>query len=643
MSRTNSSNFSTNSADSDPPAQHQRSSLGILALTALGVVFGDIGTSPLYAIKECFHVAHGLSLNPDNVYGILSLIFWALILVISIKYLSFILRADNQGEGGIMALTALVLPRQAREQSTRRNHLVILGLFGAALLYGDGMITPAISVLSAIEGLEVVTPAVSPYIIPITVVILVALFLFQHRGTGKVGAVFGPLTLVWFLVLTVLGLRQIFAHPGVLAAISPHYAVSFFYNNGWIAFLVLSSVFLVVTGGEALYADMGHFGVRPIRLVWFYLVLPALVINYFGQGALILANPKALQNPFYYLAPQWALIPLVALATTATIIASQAVISGSFSITTQAVQLGFSPRLMVSHTSAKERGQIYVPGINWLLMVSCIGLVIGFGSSSNLAAAYGFSVTTDMVITTLLFFFVARERFRWPLWGTLFLCGGFLTFDLAFFGANSAKILHGGWFPLMVAALVFTLMSTWKTGRRLLAKQLREGSLSIDSFLESIRYSMPHRVEGTSIFMSGNLRIAPSALLHNLKHNGVLHQRVVILSVVTEDVPHVPETQRVELESVGEGIYLIVLHYGFMDEPDVPEALTKIEPDDQPFEMMKTTFFLGRETIIPSDKPGMALWRERLFMLMSRNARTATSFFGLPPNRVVELGVQVKI
>jgi KUP system potassium uptake protein len=643
VSQTDNSNISTGTAAADPSAQHQKSSLGILALTALGVVFGDIGTSPLYAIKECFHAAHGLAPNPANVFGILSLIFWALILVISIKYLSFILRADNQGEGGIMALTALVLPRQARNQGIRRNHLIILGLFGAALLYGDGMITPAISVLSAVEGLEVVAPAISSFIIPITVVILIALFLFQYRGTGKVGAVFGPLTLVWFLVLSVLGIRQIIQHPAILTAVSPHYALDFLFTHGWIAFLVLGSVFLVVTGGEALYADMGHFGVRPIRLVWFYLVLPALVINYFGQGALILANPKALQNPFYYLAPQWAQIPLVLLATIATIIASQAVISGSFSITRQAVQLGFSPRLMISHTSAKEQGQIYLPGINWLLMICCIGLVVGFRSSSNLAAAYGFSVTTDMVITTLLFFFVARERFNWPLWSVFLLCGGFLTFDLAFFGANFAKIMHGGWFPLMVAAIVFTLMSTWKTGRRLLFQQMREGSLSIDSFLESIRYSMPHRVNGTAIFMTGNQRIAPSALLHNLKHNGVLHQRVVILSVVTEDVPHVPESQCSELEYVGEGINLLVLRYGFMDEPDVPEALAKIQLDDQPFDIMKTTFFLGRETIIPSEKPGMVFWRERLFMLMSRNARPATSFFGLPPNRVVELGVQIKI
>jgi len=636
------SKSSQSASGTDHSSEHQKSTLAALSLTALGVVFGDIGTSPLYALKECFHASHGLTPTPDNILGILSLIFWALVLVISIKYLSFILRANNQGEGGIMALTALILPHKTRDEG-KRKLLVILGLFGAALLYGDGMITPAISVLSAIEGLKIATPAVSSFVIPLTVAVLVVLFLFQYRGTGKVGSVFGPLTLVWFLVLAILGIRQIVNYPAILAAASPHYALIFLAHNGWAAFLVLGSVFLVVTGGEALYADMGHFGVKPIRLVWFILVLPSLVINYFGQGALLLANPEALENPFYHLAPYWAQIPLVVLATAATIIASQAVISGSFSITMQAVQLGFSPRLMVTHTSARERGQIYVPAINWVLMLSCIGLVIGFGSSSNLAAAYGFSVTTDMVITTLLFFFVARERFRWPLWSVLLLCGGFLTFDLAFFGANFAKILHGGWFPLLVATIVFSLMSTWKTGRAILARRMREGSMSISKFLGAIRSEMPQRVPGTAVFMSGNLRIAPSALLHNLKHNRVLHERVVILSVVTEDVPHLPEDQRVELEDAGEGIYLLVLHHGFMEETDIPQFLSTIEIGDRPFKMMETTFFLGRETIIPTEKPGMAIWREHLFRLMSRNARTATSFFGLPPNRVVELGIQIEI
>jgi KUP system potassium uptake protein len=624
------------------PSERQRSSLATLSLAALGVVFGDIGTSPLYAIKECFHVSHSLTPTPESVYGILSLIFWALVLVISVKYLSFILRADNQGEGGIMALTALILPHKTREQGNRKL-LVILGLFGAALLYGDGMITPAISVLSAIEGLKIVTPAIAPAIIPLTVAVLVCLFLVQSHGTGRVGAIFGPLTLVWFLVLALLGLRQIVHHPAILTAVSPHHALRFMLLNHWSAFLVLGSVFLVVTGGEALYADMGHFGVRPIRLVWFVLVLPALLVNYFGQGALLLAHPEVLENPFYHMAPHWALVPLVILATAATIIASQAVISGSFSITMQAVQLGFSPRLKVTHTSAKERGQIYVPAVNWLLMFSCIGLVVGFRSSSHLAAAYGFSVTTDMIITTLLFFVVARERFKWPLWSLLLLCGGFLTFDLAFFGANFAKILHGGWFPLLVAAIVFTLMSTWKTGRQILARKLRAGAMSVDSFLKGLRESMPQRVEGTAVFMSGNLHVIPSALLHNLKHNRVLHERVVILSVVTEDVPHIPPAERCELEDAGEGIFQLVLKYGFMDEPEVPKVLASLEVGDAPFKLAETTFFLGRENIIPTKKPGMAIWREHLFRHMSSNARSATSFFGLPPNRVVELGMQIEI
>lgn len=629
-------------SDQGHAPQNENSSLAALSLTALGVVFGDIGTSPLYALKECFHVTHGLLPTQDNILGILSLIFWALILVISIKYLSFVLNADNQGEGGIMALTALLLHKKTPNEGNRK-YLIILGLFGAALLYGDGMITPAISVLSAIEGLKIATPAVSPFIIPLTVIVLVILFLFQHRGTGKVGAIFGPVTLIWFLVLAVLGIQQIIRYPTILTAVSPHYAFRFMVHNGWPAFLVLSAVFLVVTGGEALYADIGHFGVRPIRLVWFTLVLPSLVINYFGQGALLLARPEALENPFYHLAPDWALIPLVVLATFATIIASQAVISGAFSITSQAVQLGFSPRLTVSHTSAKESGQIYVPAINWILMFSCIGLVIGFGSASNLAAAYGFSVSTDMVITTLLFFFVVREHFHWSIKRALLLCGGFLVFDIAFFGANFAKILHGGWFPLLVAIVVFTLMSTWKTGRSILAKRLREEARPVDSFLSEIQSSSCQRVSGTAVFMTGNLHIAPPALLHNLKHNQVLHRRIIILSVVTEDVPHVAKAQRCETENVGEGLYLLVVHYGFMDEPNLPGVLNELEVGDEPFLMMETTFFLGRETIILSDKPGMLAWREHLFKLMSRNAPSATSYFDLPPNRVVELGMQIEL
>jgi KUP system potassium uptake protein len=627
--------------DTEKPKPQGRYLL-VLSLTALGVVYGDIGTSPLYAIRECFHGPHALPPTPGNILGVLSLIFWSLLLVISIKYLVFILLADNQGEGGILALTALVSPARAEARGGRLM-LILMGLFGAALLYGDGMITPAISVLSAVEGLEIVTPVFAPYVIPLTVVILIALFLCQHRGTGGVGAVFGPVTLVWFAVLALLGVTQIVHHPIVLTAVSPHHALAFFLDNGWTGFLVLGSVFLVVTGGEALYADMGHFGTRPIRIAWFALVLPALLLNYFGQGALLLARPETAQNPFYLMAPSWALIPLVVLATAATVIASQALISGAFSLSMQAVQLGFSPRLDIEHTSARERGQIYLPAINWLLMVCCIGLVVGFRSSSNLAAAYGIAVTTTMVVTTCLFFFVTRDRWRWSLPLSMLLCGGFLLFDLAFFGANVAKIAHGGWFPVLVATVIFTLMSTWKRGRRILFTQLQAGAFPLDDFRASIQLSPPQRVPGTAVFMSGNLRIIPSALLHNLKHNKVLHQRVVILSVLTEEIPHVPVARRVTLEPAGEGLYQMVIRYGFMEEPNVPQVLAGVELDGWKFNMMETTFFLGRETLIPSEKPGMALWREKLFMVMSRNARSATDFFGLPPNRVIELGVQIEI
>jgi KUP system potassium uptake protein len=624
---------------SKPP---QRRYMLLLSLAALGVVYGDIGTSPLYAIRECFHGPHAIPATAGNILGVLSLIFWSLLLVISLKYLVFILRADNQGEGGILALTALVSPARAEARGGRRL-LILMGLFGAALLYGDGMITPAISVLSAVEGLEIVTPVFAPYVIPITVIILIALFLCQHRGTAGVGAVFGPITLVWFAVLALLGVAQIVQHPIVLAAVSPHYALEFFLRNGWAGFLVLGSVFLVVTGGEALYADMGHFGTRPIRLAWFALVLPALLLNYFGQGALLLAKPEMAANPFYRMAPSWALIPMVILSTAATVIASQAVISGAFSLSMQAVQLGYSPRLDIEHTSARERGQIYLPAINWMLMICCIGLVVGFRSSSNLAAAYGIAVTTTMVVTTLLFFFVTRDRWRWRFPLAVLLCGGFLIFDLAFFGANIAKIAHGGWFPLTVAAVVFTLMATWKRGRRILYERLQAGAWSLKDFCTTIQLSPPRRVPGTAVFMSGNPQMIPSALLHNLKHNQVLHQRVVILSVLTEGVPHVAEDRRLTLEAAGEGMHKVVLRYGFMEEPNVPEALKGIELDGWQFNLMETTFFLGRETLIPSAKPGMAIWREKLFMVMSLNALPATHFFGLPPNRVIELGVQIEI
>ncbi|AMV70940.1 potassium transporter Kup [Desulfuromonas carbonis] len=632
----------TEESDPQRPDQPKGRYLLTLALTATGVVYGDIGTSPLYAIRECFGEHNLLQVTPANILGVLSLIFWSLVLVISLKYLVFILRADNHGEGGILALTALVAPLQAQAKGGRLL-LILLGLFGAALLYGDGMITPAISVLSAVEGLGVATPLFDPYIIPLTVAILVGLFWFQHKGTAGVGAIFGPITLVWFVVLSALGIHQILRQPGVIKAVNPWYGLEFFLQNGGLGFLVLGSVFLVVTGGEALYADMGHFGTRPIRLAWFAVALPALLLNYFGQGALLIRQPELVINPFYHMAPDWALYPLVVMATLATVIASQAVISGAFSLTRQAIQLGYSPRLDIEHTSAREMGQIYLPTVNWALMAACICLVLGFRSSSHLAAAYGVAVTTTMVITTLLFYFVAVHRWHWPVLLAAVLSAGFLVFDLAFFGANMLKIAHGGWFPILVAALVFTAMTTWKRGRRLLMQRLRGTTTTLESFLANLDAAAPTRVPGTAVFMNGDPERTPSALLHNLKHNRVLHERVLILSAITEEIPHVPRRERTSTERLGAGIYRIILHYGFMENPDVPRALSRIALDGWEFDPAQATYFLGRETLISTSRPGMARWREHLFIFMSRNARNSTFFFGLPPNQVVELGAQLEI
>jgi KUP system potassium uptake protein len=628
----------THGAGSSPRGRY----LAYLSLGALGVVYGDIGTSPLYALRESFHGSYGIAPTRENVFGILSLIFWALIIVISIKYLLFVMRADNRGEGGMIALTALVIPR-ADALRGRRWVLVLMGLFGASLLYGDSMITPAISVLSAVEGLEVATPLFQPYVLPITIVILIALFSLQSRGTAGIGKIFGPVTLVWFMTLALLGIAQLVRSPEVFAAVNPWYGANFFAANGWMGFLVLGSVFLVVTGGEALYADMGHFGILPIRLTWFAVVLPSLVLNYFGQGALILRDPSAVEHPFFHLAPPWATYPLVILATMATVIASQAVISGAFSLTRQAVQLGYLPRMEIEHTSSRAIGQIYIPSVNWLLMLACIGLVLGFGSSSRLAAAYGVAVTTDMVFTTLLFAFVARSRWGWsPL-----LIGGiaasFLVVDLAFWGANILKVVDGGWFPLLVAAMVFTLMTTWKRGRQILGERLQSSTFPMDLFMKDVEQSHPTRVPGTAVFMYGNPAGTPPALLHSLKHYRVLHERVVLLTVETVEVPHVSAAERVEVEAMGCGFSRAVLRYGFMQEPLVAEDLGAIIVEGAPLDPMKVSFFLGRETLIPSRRPGMALWRERIFAMMSRNARTATSFYGLPPNRVVELGAQIEL
>jgi KUP system potassium uptake protein len=613
-----------------------------LSLAALGVVYGDIGTSPLYALRECFFGPHAIAPTAPHIFGVLSLIFWALILIISLKYLVFVLRAHNQGEGGILALTALATPITPTRR-TERSILILIGIFGAALLYGDGIITPAISVLGAMEGLSVATPGLAPYVQPLTIAILVGLFLFQRRGTAGIGKVFGPVTFLWFLVLAVLGLAQIIRSPSVLGALNPAYAVSFFVDTGWQGYLVLGSVFLVVTGGEALYADMGHFGTRPIRLAWFAVVLPSLLLNYFGQGALLLAQPSAAENPFYLLAPSWAIFPMIVLAVAAAVIASQAVISGAFSLTMQAVQLGFSPRIRISHTSTREYGQIYIAGVNWALMMGCVLTVLAFRTSSNLAAAYGVAVTATMVITTLLWYVVARERWGWNLLIAGSLAGAFLVVDLAFFGANIIKVAQGGWFPLGLAAIVFALMTTWKQGRRILGERIQAQARPLKEFLADVLRNPVTRVPGTAVFMSGSGSRTPPALRHNLEHNKVLHERVVFVTVKTRQVPHVPLTRRVEVEDLGPGIYGVRLYYGFMEDPNIPQALegaveqglTLVSPD--------TTYFLGRETIIAARRPGMASWRERLFALMSRNATTATAYFGIPAQQVVELGEQIEL
>lgn len=628
--------------DDEECPKPKRNELLSLSLAALGVVFGDIGTSPLYSFRECFFGPHAIHATPANILGVLSLICWSLILVVSVKYLVFILRADNRGEGGTIALTALVTPLQAAAQR-RPSILVALGLFGAALLYGDGMITPAISVLSAVEGLGIATSFFNPYVIPITIVILVGLFFLQHRGTAGIGAIFGPVLLVWFLVLAVLGVWQIVKAPGVLAAVNPFYGLQFLWHNGGHGFLVLGAVFLVVTGGEALYADMGHFGIPPIRMAWFWVVLPALLLNYFGQGVLLLGNPEAVTNPFFQMVPDWALYPMVILATAATVIASQAIISGTFSLTMQAIQLGYSPRLRIEHTSAEARGQIYLPFVNWALMLASIGLVVWFGSSGNLAAAYGIAVTTDMVITTVLFFFVVRWCWRWKMLTAVLLCGFFLVFDLAFLGANVLKIAYGGWMPLLVAGMIFALMSTWKKGRGILARQLVRDAKPVEDFLGDMERQLPVRVSGTAVFMAGNTFGTPLALLHNLKHNKVLHERIIILNVATVERPHVSKEERLQVTRLGLGIYCMVMKYGFMQKPNVAKVLSRVKEPGLTLNLDDTTFFLGRETLIIGEHPEMPLWRCRLFTWMSRNAQNATSFFALPPDRVIEVGIHVTL
>ncbi|MBI3880056.1 MAG: potassium transporter Kup [Verrucomicrobia bacterium] len=615
-----------------------------LMLGALGVVYGDIGTSPLYALRECFAGSHGIMPTHDNVLGVLSLIFWSLLIIVSVKYLAVVLRATNKGEGGILSLMALAFPdRSGDSGGKRRAALLAMGVFGAALLYGDGMITPAISVLSAVEGINVVTPMFDHYVLPITVIVLVALFAVQHHGTGKVGSFFGPVMVAWFAVIAALGIKGILLAPEVWKAVDPLHGAKFLVANGWTGFVVLGAVFLVVTGAEALYADVGHFGPRPIRIAWFAMVLPALFLNYLGQGALLLSDPGAVANPFYLLAPKWGLIPLVVLATSATVIASQALISGAYSLTMQAVQLGYLPRMEIRHTSRAARGQIYLPHLNWFLMFSCIGLVLGFRSSTNLAAAYGIAVTLTMLTTTLLFYVAARRLWNWSAWQAGAVCAVFVAVELAFFAANFLKVLHGGWFPLVVATMLFTAMTTWKKGRSLVRAKLVAASMPLDLFLADVEANSPRRVAGSAIFMAGNPNGTPIALLHNLKHNKVLHERNLLLTLVTDDVPQVDAARRVEVEELTAGFRRIVGHYGFMEEPNVPELLATVLVDGKAIDLNNTTFFLSRETIIPTDEPGMMKWREKLFAFMSRNAQSATQFFDLPANRVVELGMQVEI
>ena len=611
-----------------------------LTLTAIGVVYGDIGTSPLYAMRECFFSTHSVEPTRENVLGVLSLIIYSLVLVISVKYVAIVMRADNHGEGGILALTALLPPRK---DSQGIGILLLLGIFGAALLYGDGMITPAITVLGAVEGLEVTTPLFSRWVVPISVVILLGVFSIQKRGTHHVGRLFGPIMVLWFITLAVLGATWLVKQPVVLTAINPAHALRFFEVHQWHGFAVLGAVFLVVTGGEALYADMGHFGKAPIRLAWFSLVLPALLMNYFGQGAMLIENPSAARQPFFLMAPTWALLPLVALATAAAIIASQALISGAFSLTRQAIQLGYSPRMDIEHTYSEEEGQVYVPQVNWALMVSTIAIVIGFGSSTSLAAAYGIAVTMTMIITTLLLHVVAVELWKWPLWVAYPVTAIFLSVDLAFFGANALKILHGGWLPLVIGGVLFTLMTTWKTGRRIVAERLTSRAVPIEDFVKRIGLQPPARVSGTAVFMTAQPRATPAALVHNVRFNKVLHQNVVVLMVTTQPVPYVQDEQRLSLGELGNGISELTIRYGFMEDPNVPRELETARRQGLKIDGEDVAYFLGRETLIVTDTPGMAQWREHLFVAMARNAQRATAFFRLPTERVAELGVQVEL
>jgi KUP system potassium uptake protein len=628
----------------DRSQRSAKSSTAALTLAALGIVFGDIGTSPLYAVKETFAPVHGIALTAPNILGGLSTMFWALMIVVSLKYVVLIMRADNRGEGGIMALIALAAS-SVKEHARWRLPLMLVGIFGAALFYGDAVLTPAISVLSAVEGLEIATQAFRPYVVPIAVGVLLALFAIQSRGTARVGRLFGPITMLWFIAIGGAGIYGIVRAPAVLEAVNPLHALRFLTSHGFASFVVLGSVVLAVTGAEALYADMGHFGKKAVRVGWFSLVAPALVLNYFGQGALLMTRPELVENPFYLLLPGWALLPMVALATAATVIASQAVISGAYSITRQAVQLGFLPRINVVHTSAREMGQIYIPSVNWLLCAVVIAAVVGFGSSSRLAGAYGVAVTATMLVDTLLAFFVVYYRWRYPLWLALGATLFFLVIDLAFFSATLLKIADGGWFPLAIGAAVFALMSTWRRGREHLFARLRASSVPLEAFLKSLFLDPPKRVPGTAIFLTATPEVTPNALLHNLSHNKVLHERVVFLHVDIRDEPWVPKKERTVCQKLPDGVWRVRISYGFLDQPDVTRALKLCGGAGLEIDMMETSFFLSRQKIVPVSGgiASMATWRDRMFAAMARNAASITDFFNIPSNRVIELGTRVEI
>lgn len=629
-------------ASSDGSGTHSAARPIGMLVAAVGVVYGDIGTSPLYTLKEVFSGGYGVPISHDGVLGILSLIFWSLIWVVSIKYMLFVLRADNQGEGGIMALTALAT-RATASMPRLRALMVVCGLAGAALFYGDSMITPAVSVLSAIEGMELAFDGLEHWVVPMALVVLVALFLIQKHGTQRIGKLFGPVMVAWFLVLGLLGAYGVYQHPEVLKAFNPACAVRFFIVHPGMGVAILGAVVLALTGAEALYADMGHFGRKPIARAWFILVLPALVLNYFGQGGLLLENPEAARNPFFLLAPSWALVPLVGLSTLATVIASQAVISGAFSLTQQAIQLGYIPRMHIQHTSSSEQGQIYIGAVNWALMVGVVLLVIGFESSGALASAYGVAVTGTMLMTTILVSAVMLMLWKWPPVLAVPVLLGCLLVDGLFFAANMPKIIEGGAFPVLAGAVLFILMTTWKRGKQLLVERIDEGALPLPIFIGSISVQPPHRVQGTAVFLTARSDAVPHALLHNLLHNQVLHEQVVLLTVLNEDMPRVPQARRFEVQRYGEGFFRVILHYGFMDEPDVPGALALCDVPDLDFSPMRTTYFLSRETVIASKLVGMARWREQLFAFMLKNANGNLRFFKLPVNRVIELGTQVEM